>query len=889
MSRSPRARDLELARVVASDPDVSAVRAALRELTRRAAEPRRKYDDDDDDDDDDDARADAEVEEIVRLVTYGTASHATAETRRACVEFAGTMLETTRNAAARRDESNQKRGEATKTEEEKDEQKMEEERRRARAERRRRRTRELFLEVLSARSREERDETTRRKIVDALMRATPVGTSSAREMMRALATVESFSRDDDAEAVVKALDAWTAMSDARIVALEGETDESTELARAVERVYWSVRSNCLAHRRREVRRAAVEACGALVTRVVLSRGDSRAHDAFGTSMLRLSVDEKSDVRRAVAFAVSRVFIARVNAGKFTIRDADADLLCAMFACDEETEEYAAERLREINAAHARKTMGEGCRSVAMFAVKEMLRCLKTHEVWDSDDARVRRARARAVARACEHLGDAVAPRVRDVLDILATMMNDDRNDALDVAHSALTYAPSIRRAWIRCVLDRVEEREDNGAALLEAVALSSYVLTWAASHELELDAKDIIDLLEVALRPEIAAAACRVVAVVDSCHKLLDVGAVVFADDQDVTQVRRDITAHSCTLTIIHASIYDVYEDDEIASQARRLSRMSTDGADEWRLIFNRLTTLFDDNSTSRAPSPRIGVDGACMTPEGVFAVFFECIRDGTLMKEVFDLVRRNVDASDKPPTARESEQSLLAAKSYIRVFDAYLCRTHVLDRLARRDVDGFDADFFPVFDALASRLRWNPRDAQFALGTLASTCFAHFCDEKQRCVLARWLASDGRADRVAEVIENFDCFACEERATAFAALHRALCEANPERARARLHAVARRALEVLNTGMKSERLLAVTCLSNALDALGDDASAGDYIARVFEFAADGDPDIRRATHDVLERARRHHSIRIRSLVVDSSDAKHADGLVGLKDAETPL
>ena len=884
MSRSPRARDLELARVVASDRDVSAVRAALRALTRRAAEPRRKYDDEDDEEDDgedDDARADAEVEEIARLVAYGTARHASAETRRACVEFAGTMLETTRNAAARRDESDHERREATKTEKKKDDQTMEEERRRDRAERRRRRTRELFLEVLSARSREERDETTRRKIVDALMRATPVGTSSAREMMRALATVESFSRDDDAEAVVKALDAWTAMSDARIVALEGETDDSTELARAIERVYWSVRSNCLAHRRREVRRAAVEACGALVTRVVLSRGDSRAHDAFGTSMLRLSVDEKSDVRRAVADAVSRMFIARVDAGTFTIRDADADLLCAMFACDEETEEYASERLREINAAHARKTMGEGCRSVAMFAVKEMLRCLKTHEVWDSDDARVRRARERAVARACEHLGDAVAPRVRDVLDILATMMNDDRNEAMDVAHSALTYAPSIRRAWIRCVLDRVEECADNSASLLEAVTLSSYVFTWAASHEFELDAKDIVDLLEVALRPEIAAAACRVVDIVDSCHKLLDVGAVVFADDEDVAQVRRNIAAHSCTLTIIHASMYDVYEDDEIASQARRLSRTSTNGADEWRLIFNRLTTLFDDTSTSRA---RKGVDGACMTPEGVFAVFFECIRDGTLMKEVFDLVRRNVDASDKPPTTRESEQSLLAAKSYIRVLDAYLCRTHVLDRLVRRDVDDFDADFFPVFDALASRLRWNPRDAQFALGTLAATCFARFCDANRRCVLARWLASDGRADRVAEVIENFDCFACEERATAFAALHRALCEANPERARARLHAVARRALEVLNTGTKSERLLAATCLSNALDALGDDASAGDYVSRVFEFAADGDPDIRRATHDVLERARRHHAIRIRSLVVDSSDAKHADGLVGLKD-----
>ena len=54
MSQSTRARDLELARVVASDPDVSAVRAALRELTLRAAEPRRARDAD--------ADADAEVE-----------------------------------------------------------------------------------------------------------------------------------------------------------------------------------------------------------------------------------------------------------------------------------------------------------------------------------------------------------------------------------------------------------------------------------------------------------------------------------------------------------------------------------------------------------------------------------------------------------------------------------------------------------------------------------------------------------------------------------------------------------------------------------------------------------------------------------------------------------
>ena len=71
------------------------------------------------------------------------------------------------------------------------------------------------------------------------------------------------------------------------------------------------------------------------------------------------------------------------------------------------------------------------------------------------------------------------------------------------------------------------------------------------------------------------------------------------------------------------------------------------------------------------------------------------------------------------------------------------------------------------------------------------------------------------------------------------------------------------------------------------MDELGADASAGDYVACVFEFADDHDPDIRCATHDVLERAQKHHAARIRSLV-DSLDAKraiHADGLVGLKDA----
>ena len=98
-------------------------------------------------------------------------------------------------------------------------------------------------------------------------------------------------------------------------------------------------------------------------------------------MVRLSVDEKRDVRRAVASAVSKMFIARVDAGKFTIRDADADLLCAMFACDDESDEYAAARLRDVNDAHARKMMGEGCRSVALYAVKGMIRCVKMHDVW----------------------------------------------------------------------------------------------------------------------------------------------------------------------------------------------------------------------------------------------------------------------------------------------------------------------------------------------------------------------------------------------------------------------------------------------------------------------------------------------------------------------------
>ena len=184
MSRSTRARDLELARVVASDPDVSAVRAALRELTLRAAEPRRARDDD--------AEHDAEVEEIARLVTYGTARHASAETRRACVEFVGTALATTRTAPATAedaadDERRRKKKTTEAMTEEETEEKEEERRRRARAEKRRRRSRELFLEVLRARAREERDETARRTVADAFSRAGPVGTASTRELMLAVA------------------------------------------------------------------------------------------------------------------------------------------------------------------------------------------------------------------------------------------------------------------------------------------------------------------------------------------------------------------------------------------------------------------------------------------------------------------------------------------------------------------------------------------------------------------------------------------------------------------------------------------------------------------------------------------------------------------------------
>ena len=81
MSRSTPARDLELARVVASDP-ASPPCGRRSRVDLRAAEPRRARDDD--------AEHDAEVEEIARLVTYGTARHASAETRRACVEFVGT-------------------------------------------------------------------------------------------------------------------------------------------------------------------------------------------------------------------------------------------------------------------------------------------------------------------------------------------------------------------------------------------------------------------------------------------------------------------------------------------------------------------------------------------------------------------------------------------------------------------------------------------------------------------------------------------------------------------------------------------------------------------------------------------------------------------------------
>ena len=110
----------------------------------------------------------------------------------------------------------------------------------------------------------------------------------------------------------------------------------------------------------------------------------------------------------MASAVSKMFIARVDAGTFTIRDADADLLCAMFACDDESDECAAARITRRQRRARAKDDGRGCRSVALYAVKGMIRCVKMHDVWESDDARVCRARARAFSRMCEHLGRGAA-------------------------------------------------------------------------------------------------------------------------------------------------------------------------------------------------------------------------------------------------------------------------------------------------------------------------------------------------------------------------------------------------------------------------------------------------------------------------------------------------
>ena len=418
-------------------------------------------------------------------------------------------------------------------------------------------------------------------------------------------------------------------------------------------------------------------------------------------MVRLSVDEKRDVRRAVASAVSKMFIARGRGEiyhsrrrrRFTVRDVRVR---------RRIRRVAAAR-SDVSDAHARKLMGEGCRSVALYAVKGMIRCVKMHDVWESDDARVCRA------------SESVFAHVRHPATRSAPGRRCDGRLGDDDARSSKRCAGC--RAWrvdVRAVHQtrvdsmrprRAEERENTREALLESIALSSYVLTWAPSHECELDAKDIVDVLEVALRPDIGAAACRVVEIVDSCHKLLGAGAIVFADDRDrpgITQTRREIVAYSNALLIIHASMYHACEGDEIVSQTARFMRTSIGGSTV-AVVFNRLTMLFDDASTSLA---REGIDDAKLTPEGVFAVLFECVYDTTLMKEVLDLVRR------RRPRAKNlrrlaSLKSLYSPRELHQVFDAYLCRTHMLDGLAHRDFEEFDADFFAVFDGLRQP-RWN-------------------------------------------------------------------------------------------------------------------------------------------------------------------------------------
>ena len=711
---------------------------------------------------------------------------------------------------------------------------------------------------------------------------------------------EKYARSEDSKVVAVAVwcGAWSA--------IQNELFRRSEWIRVLEKLFWTIHTLCLSHRFSKIRACAAIQCGELATAAMLKLCDLRVHEAYARDMLRLSLDEKCTVRHAVSCSVSMCFVRRIYSGLFTVREADAALLCAMFVSAVGKRNPFA-HIDYVNKAHLTKTMNEGFASVTHYTLERMIQCMLNDQLWRTDDKDILGRRLRACALIVEHVGDRVAPFVDSIIKMLLDTLTKSLvwRDAEYLMEILMIHAPSTRRTWVEPTMLHV-----NSEFTLHMVALC--VCEKFLSRRKQHGVTHALNLDDVAF---ISESLEKTMFRLDSCDKLDDSSGVL-----------------NCVESILASCLEILRQQNKASMATRKFKKLEACvkiqtmyfcvcGMSSIDVTGEMLMACTPKDEVEASEIFRLIVDRNVPLRSfraNTLTALFRLLRGTQLVAEISECLAQQI----YPATCDASLDSLLTVKDFMVPFILYL-RSRGDETLNKAD---FVTNIAPVLDALLDWMRWRPGEMTAQLADIAATCFAvqnslsepisyndeigefveSLTDEQSeesalQTFLTRWLSLENRSKRVIDVIcsmsfEKTSSVFCRQKRDAMLHLQKCACLADRQNAVKFLERVASRYLEQVSTSSSTQvRVRSLLALGKTIAQLirdfNDHPTAKRFVGDIFVFADDADKAVRVGACRVLGALQHCHS-QVATIVrglLDSADTKffiHKDALQCLEHPE---
>ena len=710
---------------------------------------------------------------------------------------------------------------------------------------------------------------------------------------------ETYVRSKDSKVVGAAVwcGAWSA--------IQNEALRRSEWTQIIVKLFEMISRLCLSHRSGDIRACAAMQCGELAI-VAMSRSLD-VHESFARGMLQLSLDEKVKVRNAVSCSVARFFVRRIVSGTFTVRDADAALLCAMFVSALGKRNPFA-HIDYVNKAHLVKTMNEGCASVTYYVLEHIVECMTSDQLWFTDDKDICGRRLRACALIVEHVGNRIAPFIDSIIKILIDTLNKSfvERDAQYFIEILMEHAPSTRGTWVESMTPHLES-----ASSFAAQQLALWVCDVFLFLTMQHGVTDVLKIDDIAF-------------IVSRCH--FTKWDVIGKDGHDLG---KDLDAQIGKVGIFNVVSRILASCSEIVSHRHDPGMRKDLALIETNLKFERIhllaskdVSVIEEMSSGQIPqvlqscAPVDEVEAAVIfrrildatnkdieTRQNALSVLFVLLPDMQLLAEIKELVAARID----PTTYDGSFDSLVTINDSLIPFVLYV-RSRTDQTLVNSD---FVANITPALDFVLDWMRWRPGESTARLADTAAMCFVverpmtqrglpitHMIenfslslkDEPTRekaleTLLTRWLSQNNRSQRAIDVICSMSLENSSHKPEAMMRLQKCACLADGQNAVKFLERVASRYLDQVSlSSCRSVRIFSLIALGKTIEELAckfnRHATAEKLAKGLFLFTDDTEGIVRKAAVQALASLKRCHTRGtkiVRELLNSVGDFIHKD------------